>query len=87
MTLKFIDDYINYKLSENEDFVKFTYYELRVKNNLSEEDIKMFLSLAKNKFENMGYNTYFINDEYSYNGEIKKVEQNEYMVAIKENIN
>lgn len=84
MTLKFIEDYINKKLSENDEFVKFTYYELRVKNNLSEKDIRMFLGLARNKFENMGYKVYFIGDEYTYKGETKVVEQNEYMVAFKE---
>lgn len=84
MTLKFIEDYINKKLSENDEFVRFTYYELRVKNNLSEEDIRMFLGLARNKFENMGYKVYFIGNEYTYKRETKKVEQNEYMVAIKE---
>lgn len=83
MTLKFIDDYINSKLSENEEIVRFSYYELKVKNNLNEEDIKMFLNLAKNKFENMNYNVFFINDQYTYQGETKKVEQNEFMVAIK----
>ncbi len=85
MTLKFIEDYINEKLNENDEYVRFTYYELKVKHNLNEVDIKMFLELAKNKFENMGYNVYFINDQYSYNGEIKTVEQNEFMVAIKNN--
>ncbi len=85
MTLKFIEDYINEKLNENDEYVRFTYYELKVKNNLNEVDIKTFLELAKNKFENMGYKVYFINDQYSYNGEIKKVEQNEFMVAIKNN--
>lgn len=84
MTLKFIEDYINKKLAENDEFVRFTYYELRVKSNLSEEDIRMFLGLSKNKFENMGYKVYFIGNEYTYKGETKKVEQNEYMVAIKE---
>lgn len=84
MTLKFIEDYINKKLSENDEFVKFTYYELRVKSNLSEEDIRMFLGLARNKFENMGYKVYFIGDEYTYKGETKVVEQNEYMVVFKE---
>ena len=83
MTIKFIDDYINEKLSENDEFVRFTYFELRVKCNLSEEDIRMFLSLAKNKFTNMKYNVYFEGNEYTYQGETKIVGQNEYMVAIK----
>ncbi len=83
MTLKFIDDYINEKISENDEFIKFSYFELRVKCNLSEEDIKMFLGLAKNKFQNMGYSVYFDGDEYTYNNEKKVVTENEYMVAIK----
>ena len=36
MTLKFIEDYINEKLNENDEYVRFTYYELKVKNNLNE---------------------------------------------------
>lgn len=83
MTLKFIEDYINSKLVENDEFVRFTYYELKVKSNLNEGDIRMFLGLAKNKFENMGYSVYFTNDQYLYNGETKSVEQNEFMIAIK----
>lgn len=84
MTLEFIDNLINKKLVENDEFVRFTYYELKVKCNLNEEDIQIFLSLAKNKFENMGYKVYFIGNEYVYEGKTQKVEQNEYMIAIKE---
>lgn len=83
MTLQFIDNYINSKLSENEEFIRFTYYELKVKSNLSEQDIKMFLNLAKTKLQNIGYNVYFTNEPYLYRGEAKTVEKNEFMIAIK----
>lgn len=83
MTLKFIEDYINTKLNENDEYIRFTYYELKVKSNLSEEDIRMFLNLAKTKFQNTGYNVYLTNEQYIYKGEVKTVEQNEYMIAIK----
>ena len=55
MDLKFIDDYISQKLDENEEFVKFSFYELRVKSNLTVDQANQFLNLAKNKFENLGY--------------------------------
>lgn len=83
MTLKFIEDYINAKLNENDEYIRFTYYELKVKSNLSEEDIRMFLNLAKTKFQNTGYNVYLTGEQYIYKGEVKTVEQNEYMIAIK----
>ena len=39
MTTKFVTEYIDKKINENENFIRYTFYELRVKNNLSEEDI------------------------------------------------
>ena len=39
-------------MAENENFIRFTFYELRVKNNLSEEDADEFLRLAMTYLEN-----------------------------------
>ncbi len=83
MKLKFVDDYINSKLQENDEFVRFTFYELRVKSNLTEEETNEFLELAKNRFENMNYRVYFTNDVYNYNNHEMLVQINELMVAIK----
>ena len=83
MTLEFVDTYINQKINSNEQFIRFTFYELRVKSDLTEEETNKFLELAKNKFENMQYEVYFIGDTYEYQGEVKEVEQNELMIAIK----
>lgn len=83
MKLKFVDDYINNKLQENDEFVRFTFYELRVKSNLTEEETNEFLELAKNRFENMNYRVYFTNDVYNYNNQEMAVQINELMVAIK----
>ena len=52
MDIKFVGSIIDEKLNENDKFVVFTFYELRIKYNLSEEEIKKFLSLSKNRFEN-----------------------------------
>ena len=83
MTLEFVDSLINQKINANEDYVRFTFYELRVKYNLTEDETNKFLELAKNKFENMQYEVYFIGDTYNYQGNNKEVEQNELMIAIK----
>ena len=45
MTMQFVTDYIDKKLKENENFIRYTFYELRVKNNLSEEDVDEFLRI------------------------------------------
>lgn len=42
MTTQFVEDYIQYKISKNENEIIYTFYELRVKNNLSEEDVDEF---------------------------------------------
>ena len=83
MTLEFVDSFINQKINSNEAYVRFTFYELRVKYNLTEDETNKFLELAKNKFENMQYEVYFIGDTYNYQGNNKEVEQNELMIAIK----
>ena len=83
MTMKFITEYIDKKVNENQEFIRYTFYELRVKNNLSEEEVEDFLDVNKDYFENKGYKVYFTGNKYEYKGQTKQVEQNELMVAIK----
>ena len=88
MTDKFVINYINKKLEESEDenFIKYTFYELRVKNNLSEEDLDRFFRINKDYFENKGYNVYFTGAKYKYKGNEMIVQENELMVAINEDM-
>ena len=83
MTMQFVTEYIDKKVEENSEFIRYTFYELKVKNNLSEEDIEEFLDINKDYFENKGYKVYFTGDTYNYNNEERKVEQNELMIVIK----
>ena len=46
MNLKTVDTYLNYKLDENSDFILLTFYELRVKLNLSQTDTNEFINLS-----------------------------------------
>lgn len=83
MTLEFVDNHLNKKISENEEFIRFSYYELRVKNNLTDEETAKFLTLAKNKLENIGYKVYFTDAQYEFKEAIQTVQPNELLIAIK----
>ena len=71
------------KMDENENFIRFTFYELRVKNNLSEEDTEEFLRLAMTYLENKGYEVYIGNSRYTYNNANQNVQPNELLIAFK----
>lgn len=72
------------KMAENENFIRFTFYELRVKNNLSDKDTDEFLRLAMTYLENKGYEVYIGNSRYTYNNANQNVQPNELLIAFKE---
>lgn len=74
------------KIAENENFIRFTFYELRVKNNLSEEQTDEFLRLCMNYLENKGYEVYIGNTRYKYNNATQNVQPNELLVAFKNDV-
>ena len=84
MTTKFVTEYIDKKINENENFIRYTFYELRVKNNLSEEEVDEFLRINRDYFENKGYKVYFTNARFNYQNANRMVQPNELMIAIKE---
>ena len=51
MTTQFVENLINEKMIINENEIVFTFYELRVKHNLSEEQVDKFLALCKTRLE------------------------------------
>ena len=87
MTDSFVINYINNKLAETSDinYIRYTFYELRVKNNLSEKDLDKFLEINKNYFENKGYSVYFTGARFTYKNANMTVQPNEIMIAVKKN--
>ena len=81
----FVINYINNKLAETNDinYIRYTFYELRVKNNLSEKDLDIFLEINKNYFENKGYSVYFTGAKYTYKNANMTVQPNELLIAIR----
>lgn len=83
MTMKQVTEYLDKKIEQNENFIKITFYELRVKLNLTQEETNKMLELAKTRLENMNYKVYFTNEKFAYQNMILTVKQNELMIAIK----
>lgn len=83
MTLAELDTYLNNKIQNNEDFIDFSFYELRIKNNLSKKETEQFIDLSRIKLENNNYKTYEPGDCFIYNEETFPVRENQLLVAIK----
>ena len=71
------------KMEENHEFIKYSFFETDVKYNLKPIDKYSFLRLLRNKLENNNYKVYTPGQEYIINGETKKVQENEELIAIK----
>lgn len=81
--IELIDRLVDEKISVNPEFLRFTFYEVRVKNSITSEE-KAFLTLAQIKLNNMGYVVYLENQEFVYNNSNMRVQPNELIIAIKE---
>ena len=80
----FVINFIELKEKENENYIRYSYYELKVKDNLNEKEIDEVLRISRDYFENKGYKVYFTNAEFEYQNARRKVESNELMIAIKD---
>ena len=80
----FIINLIEQKEQQNENFIRYSFFELKVENGLTEKEIDEVLRVSRDYFENKGYKVYFTNAEYEYKNERKKVESNEFLIAFKE---
>lgn len=84
MTLAQIDTYLENKISQNPEYIVFTFYEVRIKLNLSSEESLSFLHLVRTKLENNNYKIYTPGQVYTYKGRKNNAKDNELLVAIKE---
>lgn len=84
MTMQDITDFSDDKIKKNENEIVVTFYEIRVKNNLSEAETDDFLVLCKIRHENMGYQVFFTGEKFVFQNANRTVQQNEQLVAMKE---
>ena len=84
MTLNEFTDFLDKKIQENERYIRITFYELRIEYNLSEQETKEFIKLAKNRLNNLGYEVYTRDtNDNSKNNNIQ-LEDNELLIGIRE---
>ncbi len=81
-----ITEYLDNKIRQNSEILVFTFYELRVKMDLTEPSIKKLLQLSETRLNNLGYTTYKPGEIYEYNGKRDIVKDNELLIAVKNNI-
>ena len=72
------------KMKKNTEFIRYSFYELRVKYNLSEQDTDRFLELIRTKLQNENYKVFFTGTRFEYKDAKMKVQDNELMIAVKE---
>ena len=63
--------------------MRITFYDLRVKNNLTQEETEIFIHLVKTKLQNMKYNVYTTDEKFEYKNANMTVQPNELLVTIK----
>ena len=69
---------------KNEDFLRFTFYEVMVKEKVPNSQENEFNMLAKYKLNNMRYIVYLQDQEFIYNEAKMRVQPNELLIAVKE---
>ena len=81
--IKLIENTLKDKIKSNPNYIRYSFYELRVKYNLSEEDTDRFLFLIRTRLENENYKVYFTGAKFEYENSNRTVQDNGLMIAIK----
>ena len=78
-----ITEYLDNKIEQNSKKLIFTFYELRVKMDLTPPTVEKFLRLSETRLINLGYQTYRPGEVYEYGGQKETVKENELLIAVK----
>ena len=82
MTLNEFTNFLDKKIQENNNYIRITFYELRIKYDLSEQETEDFIKLAKNRLTNLGYEVYTNEKDKNLKNDII-LEDNELVIAMK----
>jgi len=79
-----VTEYLDDKIEKSGKRLIFSFYELRIKMDLTEPTVEKFLRLSETRLINLGYQTYRPGEAYAYEGEMLIVKENELLVAVKQ---
>lgn len=82
--INLIETTLSEKLEQNENFIRYSFYEVNVKYSLKEDERKLFIKLLKTKLVNNRYRVYLQGQKFEYNNANMTVQDNETLIAIKE---
>lgn len=83
----YVEEFIADKIARNSKIVRYTYYELKIKLNLSEEGLDRFLKCSKIILEQLGYKVFFTGARFKFENADRVVETNEFLIGIKDDEN
>ncbi len=83
MNLGEITKFIDNKIEQNCNKVVVSFFELKVKQNLSDEEMISIMQLISTRLTNMGYKVYKTGQKYIYESKEQVAKSNELLVAIK----
>ena len=83
---EFVEKYIVDKITQNSKIVRYSYYELKVKLDLNEKVLDKFLKYSKIILDGLGYQVFFTGARFKFENADRVVESNEFMIAIKQEI-
>ena len=78
-----IETTLNEKIKQDENYIRYSFYEVNVKYNLKDTDKEKFLEMLVNKLENNNYIIYKEGEQFEYENARMTVQCNEVIIAIK----
>lgn len=84
MTMQEITDFLDKKIEKDSNEIIITFYEIRVKMGLSEQETDTFLKFCKTRLENLEYQVFFTGAKFVYKNANRTVQPNQLMIALKE---
>lgn len=82
--INLIEITLNEKMKQNENFIRYSFYEVNIKYCLKGNEIEQFVNLLKTKLVNNKYKVYLEGQKFEYNNANMTVQDNEILIAIKE---
>ena len=82
--INLIEQTLYYKMKQDENFIRYSFYEVNVKYGLNKNEKSLFLNLLKTKLVNNRYKVYLEGQRFKYNNANMLVQDNETLIEIKE---
>lgn len=81
---EFTQSFIVDKIDVSPKIIRYSYYEMKIKLNMDEDELNRFLRCSKIVLEELNYQVFFTGARFKFENADRIVETNEYMIAIKD---